>query len=460
MDLFQQVVNLVFRRAHLDLGVQQAGGADDLFHIYSARFFQFVVGRSSRHVDGLVLHGLEFLEFERAVVDGCRQAESVLHQGGLAAAVASVHGLHLRDGYVALVDHHQKIFGEIVQQAERAAARFPAVQVSGVVLDAGAVSQLADHFQVELRTLLQPFCFQKLSGGGEVFHTLSQVDLDLVDGVLQAVFSGYEDVGRIDAQVVVLGQVSVGRGIRALDLLDTVAKEVDTHRSVGIRGEDIDRIAFDPEISPGKIARGAAVQSFSELVQETGAGDALSHFEVDDALFKLVRVADPVEARHGSHHDHVPARGEQRRHGRKAEFFDVFVDREVFLDVGAGRRDVSLGLVVVVIRNEVFDGVFREKSLELRVELGGQGLVVSQHEGRAAGVLDDVGYGEGLSRAGYPQQGLGRKAAFDPLGELADGFRLVAGRTVVAGEFELHGKRLMFFPRLSFAWDSTQRGEK
>ena len=122
------------------------------------------------------------------------------------------------------------------------------------------------------------------------------------------------------------------------------------------------------------------------------------------------------------------------------------------------RRNVSLGLVVVVIRNEVFDGVLREKSLELRVELGGQGLVVCQHEGRASGVLDDVGYGEGLSRAGYPQQGLGRKAAFDPLGELADSFRLVAGRTVVAGKFELHGKRRMFFP-LPFAWIAWMRGE-
>ena len=105
-----------------------------------------------------------------------------------------------------------------------------------------------------------------MSGGGEVFHALSQVDLDLVDGVLQAVFPGHEDVGRVDAQVIVLGQMSVGGRIRPLDLLDAVAEEVDAHRSVGIRGEDIDRVAFDPEISPGEIARGAAVQPFSELM--------------------------------------------------------------------------------------------------------------------------------------------------------------------------------------------------
>ena len=38
------------------------------------------------------------------------------------------------------------------------------------------------------------------------------------------------------------------------------------------------------------------------------------------------------------------------------------------------------------------------------------------------------------------------------------GFRLVAGRPVVAGEFELHGKSRMFFPA-SVCSDSTSGGE-
>ena len=35
----------------------------------------------------------------------------------------------------------------------------------------------------------------------------------------------------------------------------------------------------------------------------------------------------------------------------------VVVDRAVLLDVGIGLRDIRLGLVVVVIGDEVFDGV-------------------------------------------------------------------------------------------------------
>src|SRR2546422_3824913 len=46
-------------------------------------------------------------------------------------------------------------------------------------------------------------------------------------------------------------------------------------------------------------------------------------------------------------------------------------------------RSVGLGLVVVVVRDEVADGVVREILPELAVQLGGQGLVVGQDERRA-----------------------------------------------------------------------------
>ena len=45
--------------------------------------------------------------------------------------------------------------------------------------------------------------------------------------------------------------------------------------------------------------------------------------------------------------------------------------------------DVRLGLVVVVVGDEVLDGVFGEELAELVAELGGQRLVVRDHERRA-----------------------------------------------------------------------------
>jgi hypothetical protein len=53
---------------------------------------------------------------------------------------------------------------------------------------------------------------------------------------------------------------------------------------------------------------------------------------------------------------------------------------ELLLDVGVGARHVGLGLVVVVVGDEILDRVVREEELELAVELRGQRLVGRQDE--------------------------------------------------------------------------------
>jgi hypothetical protein len=60
----------------------------------------------------------------------------------------------------------------------------------------------------------------------------------------------------------------------------------------------------------------------------------------------------------------------------------VVVDRRVLLDEGIGGRHVGLGLVVVVVGDEVLDRVVREELAELAVELRGQGLVVGHDDRR------------------------------------------------------------------------------
>ena len=62
---------------------------------------------------------------------------------------------------------------------------------------------------------------------------------------------------------------------------------------------------------------------------------------------------------------------------REAEAVDVLVDARVLLDVDVALRDVRLRLVVVVVADEVVDGVVREEArLSSFVELGGEGFVV------------------------------------------------------------------------------------
>ena len=110
-----------------------------------------------------------------------------------------------------------------------------------------------------------------------------------------------------------------------------------------------------------------------------------------------------------------------------AQALDLIVDGGVLLDIGVGVGDVGLGLVVVVVGDEILHGVFREELLELAAKLRGEGLVVRQHERRAVEARDDVCHREGLAGAGHAQEHLLLQAVFDAAHEGVDRLGLVPG---------------------------------
>ena len=97
---------------------------------------------------------------------------------------------------------------------------------------------------------------------------------------------------------------------------------------------------------------------------------------------------------------------------------------------------VGFGLVVVVVADEILDGVLGKESPELLVELRGQRLVVDHDERRPVHASDGLRHRERLARAGHAEQHLMRVAAIETLDELADGARLVAGKLEVGHEAE------------------------
>ena len=113
--------------------------------------------------------------------------------------------------------------------------------------------------------------------------------------------------------------------------------------------------------------------------------------------------------------DHVAAR-EQRARGGVAQPVDLLVDRGVLLDVEVLGRDVRLGLVVVVVGDEVLDRVLGEELAELVAELGRERLVVRDHERRPLDLLDRERHRRRLARAGDAEQRLEAVAVLDALG--------------------------------------------
>ena len=109
-----------------------------------------------------------------------------------------------------------------------------------------------------------------------------------------------------------------------------------------------------------------------------------------------------------------------------AQAFDLVVDGGVLFDEGVGMGDIGLGLIIVVIADEILHRVFREEFPEFAAELRRQDLVVRQHQGRPVQTRNDIGHGEGLARAGHAEQNLFVNAVFDALDQGVDGLGLVS----------------------------------
>jgi len=177
------------------------------------------------------------------------------------------------------------------------------------------------------------------------------------------------------------------------------------------------------------------------LAQDEIAVGLLADGEKDEARLVLLRRPEAVDARHRRDDDDVAPR-QQRERRRVAHAIDLFVDDRVLLDEGVGRRDVRLGLVVVVVADEELDRVLREQILELAVELPGQRLVVRDDQRGPLDLLDQVRHREGLAAAGHAEKRLVPVAAARSRDELLDGPGLVALGLVVGDQLERHGWRV------------------
>ena len=176
--LAHQVVDLVARRADVDLRVDDPGRSHDLLDdAPRARALELAGGR--RHEHDLRRDAQELLEGLRAVVERARQAEAVLDERLLARAVALVHAADLRDRLVGLVDEADEVAREVVDQAVRALAGLAAVEDPRVVLDPRAVADLAQHLHVVLRALAQAVGLEQLALGLELRGALRELLADL-----------------------------------------------------------------------------------------------------------------------------------------------------------------------------------------------------------------------------------------------------------------------------------------
>ena len=365
-------------------GVDEAGGADDLFDDDAGGFGEFVGAGGGGDVDDLAGAGLELVELEGAVVHGGGQAESVVDEVLLAGAVAVPHAVELGDGDVGLVDEEEVVAGEVVEQGGRGLAGEAAGEVAGVVLDAVAVADGLDHFEVEAGALVDALRFDEAAFFFEVGLPLAEFGEDGGDGGGFALGLDYVVGLGVDGQAGIFLADGAEERIDLREGVDLVAEEFDAVGVLVVGGVDLDDVAADAEGAAAEVDVVAVVEDFDEALGDVFALDALAFFEEQEHAVVGFGRAEAVDAGDGGDDDAVAAFEEGAR-GGEAELVEFLVDGGFLLDVEVAGGDVGFGLVVVVVGDEVLDGVVGEEGFELVVELGGEGLVVREDE---SGALD------------------------------------------------------------------------
>jgi hypothetical protein len=219
------------------------------------------------------------------------------------------------------------------------------------------------------------------------------------------------------------------------DPVDHVVEKLDADGFLQVRRPELDRIAAHPEGAAREIDVVARVLDPDEPPQDLVAAGALPPGDGETELSEFLGRSEAVDARNARDDDHVAPR--EKRTGRvKPKPVDILVYGRVLLDIGVGRRNERLGLVVIVVADEVLDRVLRKEAFHLAVELRGERFVVRDDERRHAQPRDRVRDREGLPRARDAEKRLEFLAGLDVGDEARDRLGLITRRQVLRLEIE------------------------
>ncbi len=363
----------------------------------------------------------------------------MLDKIALARHVTLEHPTDLRDRDVRLVDHQQEVVREVVEQRVRRGTSGTPVDVPGIVLDTRAETDLAHHLDIVGGAHPQPLGLQQLALAFHFSEPVGKLRLDTSNRPFHPFRTGHVMGGREDGHLARVTDDLAGERMQVGQPFDLVTEHLDPDGEFLVDGEHLDGVTTDPERPPGEGDVVAGVLDVDEPTQQPVAVDLLPDPQPDHALDVLLGGAQAVDAAHARHDHHVPA-GKQAHRGRVAQPLDLLVDRGVLLYVGVGLGDVRLWLVVVVVRDEVLDGVVRQQLPELVGQLRGEGLVRRHHQRRSLHLFHQPRGGGRLAGTGRAQQDDVLLAGADPAGEVRDRRWLVTGGLEVGDDLKRCGR--------------------
>ena len=299
-----------------------------------------------------------------------------------------------------------------------------------VVLDALAVPDFGQHFQIEARTLFQPLRFHQLAFVVEILEAIRQFQLDAFHRAQHLLARRDVMAARVHGKTRQLLPHLAGERIEQLQRLDLVIEQLDAQRQLAVFGrKHVDGVTTHAELAARELHLVALILHAHQLRDDVALAVLVACAQRHDHAVVALGLADTVDGRHSGHNHHI-APFQQTLGAAQPHLLDVLVDGAVLLDEQVALRHVGFRLVVVVVADEILHRVLRKELAEFAVQLRRQRLVGRKHDGRPAQPGNHVGHGEGLARASHAQQGLVGLAIVHTFHQLVDGRGLVARRRI------------------------------
>ncbi len=150
---------------------------------------------------------------------------------------------------MALVDNRQEILREVVEQAEWAHPGLASVEITAVILDAGAMAHLAYHLDIVGCARLQPVRLKGFTLGLEKSGLAPEVEFHLCQRRGLPFARGHKEICRINLELIVLAEGGVVDWMQRGYGVDFVAPEHHPADYFLISQAYIDRVALHPEVT-------------------------------------------------------------------------------------------------------------------------------------------------------------------------------------------------------------------
>ena len=276
--------------------------------------------------------------------------------------------------------------------------------------------------------MLKALRFQQFAFVAQLLEPLSELLSNAENRLFHAIFAGYVMTRRIDRCLVDPPKHLSPDRIDLADRFDGFVEELDPQcRTVLVGGKHFDDVTAHAKSATMKIIVAALILDIHQLAQHLVAIDDRTLFEVHHHFKIGFRRSETVNARHAGDDERI-APFKQRFGRRMAQLVDLIVDRRILFYIGIRRRHVSFRLVIIIITDEVANGIFRKQIAKLVIKLCGQRLVGRDHERRLVDLGNNVRHRERLARTGHAEKNLMPSARLQALDQLFDSLRLISLR--------------------------------